>query len=75
VSRKEFFKNILCHIREYFEQIIFHVDNFCDMEKYSLDMESNIGPRHPSSLMETIIVLSFSTCFFTNKIVALRWCI
>jgi hypothetical protein len=45
------------------------------MEKYSLDMEWNIGPCHPTSLMEIIIVLSFSTCFFTNKIVAFRWCI
>jgi hypothetical protein len=39
------------------------------MEKYSLDLEWNIGPCHPTSLMEIIIV------FFTNKIVALRWCI
>jgi hypothetical protein len=59
VNKKESFKNILCHIIEHFEQIIFHVDNFWDMEKYSLGLEWNIRPCHPTSLMETIIVFSF----------------
>jgi hypothetical protein len=74
VSRKEFLK-IFCATLKYFEQIIFHIDNFCDVEKYSFDMEWNIHPHHPTTLMETIIILSFSTCFLTKIIVALRWCI